>query len=38
MATKEGLPLEDKPIRLAQLSAEDQLRIYARYPELRKLS
>jgi hypothetical protein len=35
---QKGLRPQDKPIRLAQLSAEDQLRIYSRYPELRKLS
>jgi hypothetical protein len=28
----------DKPIRLSQLSGEDQRLIYARYPELMKLA
>jgi hypothetical protein len=26
---------QDKPVRLSQLSAEDQHKIFARYPELR---
>jgi Domain of Unknown Function with PDB structure (DUF3863)/Domain of Unknown Function with PDB structure (DUF3864) len=34
---QKGTRPEDKPIRLGQLTPEDQRRIYARYPELRKL-
>ena len=29
---------QDKPIRLSQLTPEDQQRIYTRYPELKKLT
>jgi hypothetical protein len=29
---------QDKPVRLGQLSAEDQRRIFARYPDLKKLA
>jgi hypothetical protein len=32
---QKGMRPQDKPLRLAQLTAEDQGRIYARYPELR---
>lgn len=35
---QKGLRPQDKPVRLGQLSAEDQRRIYAVYPELRKLA
>jgi hypothetical protein len=35
---QKGTRLEDKPIRLGQLIPEDQRRIYARYPELKKLA
>jgi hypothetical protein len=35
---QKGTRPQDKPIRLGQLSAEDQRRIFARYPELRKLA
>ena len=34
---QKGTRPQDKPIRLGQLSAENQRMIYARYPELRKL-
>jgi hypothetical protein len=34
---QKGTRPQDKPLRLGQLSAEDQRRIYARYPELKKL-
>lgn len=30
-----GTRPQDKPVRLGQLPAEDQRRIFARYPELR---
>jgi hypothetical protein len=33
---QKGTRPQDKPVRLGQLSAEDQRRIYARYPELKK--
>ena len=33
---QKGTRPQDKPIRLGQLSPEDQHRIYARYPELKK--
>jgi hypothetical protein len=33
---QKGTRSQDKPVRLGQLSAEDQRRIYARYPELKK--
>jgi hypothetical protein len=29
---------DDKPMRLGQLTPDDQRRIYARYPELKKLA
>jgi hypothetical protein len=35
---QKGTRPQDKPIRLGQLPHEDQQRIYARYPELKKLS
>jgi hypothetical protein len=35
---QKGTRSQDKPIRLGQLTSEDQRRIYTRYPELRKLS
>ena len=35
---QKGTRPQDKPIRLEQLTAEDQRRIYARYPELKKLA
>jgi hypothetical protein len=35
---QKGTRPEDKPIRLGQLIPEDQQRIYARYPELKKLA
>jgi hypothetical protein len=35
---QKGTRPQDKPIRLGQLTAEDQLRIYSRYPELKKLA
>jgi Domain of Unknown Function with PDB structure (DUF3863)/Domain of Unknown Function with PDB structure (DUF3864) len=35
---QKGTRPEDKPIRLGQLVPEDQRRIYARYPELKKLA
>lgn len=34
---QKGTRPQDKPVRLGQLSIEDQRRIYARYPELKKL-
>jgi hypothetical protein len=34
---QKGTRPQDKPRPLAQLSAEDQRRIFARYPELKKL-
>lgn len=33
---QKGTRLQDKPTPLRQLPAEDQRRIYARYPELKK--
>ena len=33
---QKGTRPQDKPIRLAQLSSDDQHRIYARYPQLKK--
>ena len=35
---QKGTRPEDKPIRLGRLTPEDQRRIYARYPELKKLA
>ncbi len=35
---QKGTRPQDKPIRLGQLTPEDQRRIYARYPELKKLA
>jgi hypothetical protein len=35
---QKGTRPEDKPIRLGQLITEDQQRIYAQYPELKKLA
>jgi hypothetical protein len=35
---QKGTRPQDKPLRLGQLSLEDQRRIYARYPELKKLA
>ena len=34
---QKGMRPQDKPLRLSQLSADDQHRIYARYPDLQKL-
>jgi hypothetical protein len=34
---QKGTRPQDKPLRLAQLSADDQRRIVAQYPELRSL-
>jgi hypothetical protein len=34
---QKGTRPQDKPLRLAQLSPDDQRRIFARYPELKKL-
>jgi hypothetical protein len=34
---QKGTRPQDKPIRLGQLSADDQRRIFAKYPELKKL-
>jgi hypothetical protein len=33
---QKGVRTQDKPVRLGQLPAEDQRRIYARYPELKQ--
>jgi len=35
---QKGTRPQDKPVRLSQLTPQDQQRIYARYPELKKLS
>jgi hypothetical protein len=35
---QKGTRLQDKPIRLGQLTREDQRRVYMRYPELKKLA
>jgi Domain of Unknown Function with PDB structure (DUF3863)/Domain of Unknown Function with PDB structure (DUF3864) len=35
---QKGTRPQDKPLRLGQLTPEDQRRIYARYPELKKLA
>ncbi len=35
---QKGTRPQDKPMRLGQLTAEDQRRIFARYPELKKLA
>ena len=35
---QKGTRPQDKPIRLGQLTSDDQRRIYARYPELKKLA
>jgi len=35
---QKGTRAQDKPIRLGELSGEDRRRIFARYPELRKLA
>ncbi|MGO9336980.1 MAG: DUF3863 domain-containing protein [Terracidiphilus sp.] len=35
---QKGTRPQDKPVRLGQLNPEDQRRIYARYPELKKLA
>jgi hypothetical protein len=35
---QKGTRPQDKPLRLSQLPADDQHRIYARYPELKSLS
>ena len=35
---QKGTRPQDKPIRLGQLNAKDQRRIYLRYPELKKLA
>jgi hypothetical protein len=32
---QKGTRPQDKPIPLSQLNSDDQLRIYARYPELK---
>jgi hypothetical protein len=34
---QKGTRPQDKPVRLAQLPADDQQRIFALYPELKKL-
>jgi hypothetical protein len=36
LLNQKGTRPQDKPIRLGQLSSEDQHRVYARYPELKK--
>jgi hypothetical protein len=36
MLNQKGTRPLDKPVRLGSLSAEDQARIFARYPELKK--
>ena len=36
VVNQKGMRPQDKPVRLGQLAAEDQQRIYARYPELKK--
>ena len=33
--TQKGSRPQDKPVRLSQLSAEDQAMIFSRYPELK---
>ena len=35
---QKGTRSQDRPIRLAQLAAEDQYRIYSRYPEVKKFA
>jgi hypothetical protein len=35
---QKGTRLQDKPVRLGELVLEDQRRIYARYPELKRLA
>jgi hypothetical protein len=35
---QKGTRPQDKPVRLGELTLEDQGRIYARYPELKKLA
>jgi hypothetical protein len=35
---QKGMRRQDKPIRLGQLTLEDQRRIYRRYPKLKKLA
>jgi len=35
---QKGIRPQDKPLRLGQLSLEDQRRIYARYPDMKKLA
>jgi len=35
---QKGTRPQDKPMRLGQLAGDDQRRIYARYPELKKLA
>jgi hypothetical protein len=35
---QKGIRPQDRPVRLGQLSREDQRRIYARYPELKNLA
>jgi hypothetical protein len=35
---QKGTRPQDKPIRLGQLTVEDQRRIYSRYPELKMLA
>jgi hypothetical protein len=35
---QKGTRPQDKPMRLGQLSSEDQRRIYERYPRLKKLA
>ena len=35
---QKGTRPQDKPVPLHNLSSEDQHRIYARYPELKKLA
>ena len=34
---QKGTRPQDKPVRLGKLSPDDQHRIFARYPELKKL-
>ena len=38
VVNQKGTRPQDKPIRLGQLTPEDQQRIYAHYPELRKFA
>ena len=38
VVNQKGTRPQDKPVRLGQLTPDDQRRIYARYPELKKLA